>query len=401
MHLLLACLLTVSLLPLAALEQADPPSPPDSTPAATIVAPSAPCAGTDATDPASEADPAQGDLPKPEDFILLTNQRRLQGYIVERTGEGPDAAVTIRTRAGMLVLPASALAKVEKSLEKRRLDLDPQDYAGHLALAREAYTTGRHNEAYALLAGFASDPAIDLAGLRMLATLTDMLFDTERIEEAIALYERYRDAGGRDPQVLKRLDELNEKYDRYTTRLAEWQEAREANRPTDGYEVKGEWRSEDAKWANPVVATVEEMDNLDQFLRVRFAGGDKHKAALLLRNDLNLRNDPVVTFLANNPGERAVPVSVAIKTGEQWQYFESRRFSVPPGSGWQQVSFDLTAEDFKSAETSWRHTDQPENLEAVHEVQIQFHNGDRPGTLFLNGIGFRPPRAAQGGATGD
>ncbi len=339
--------------------------------------------------PASERPQVEEfEAPRPDDFILLANRHRLPGYIVARDDDADPPTVTIRTRSGLMVLPRSALATVSSGFAARQAALADDDHEERVVLAREALHNGRSQEAFDLLSQIPSQH-LGLEGLRLLATLTDALKGNDDIEAVLDLYRRYRDAGGRDPLILQRLETLEGLLREYEQALAGHRQQREEMRIDDGYEAADGWTSEDPQWANPSTPTVvDSPDGLQRVLRIAYVGGSEDKAAILRRWRLDPSNSPILQMSVSNPGDASISLSVAVKTGDNWEYFESRPYPIRPGEDWSQISFDLSGSDFKSESSNWRHSSNIANLHDIKELQVQIHNGRRDGTLYINNMGF-------------
>lgn len=321
------------------------------------------------------------------DLVHLVNGHRLSGT-VQDTGD-PDH-LTVLTPAGRLILSRRLVTQVEPGFETRRALLEADDYSGRMELVRWLLARDRKTDALALLRPVQDEAALDLEGLRLLARLIDEL---ESPAEALPLYRRYAEAGGGDPGTLARLEQLETVERAWLQQVADREASIASIEVQEGMEVEGRWEPEDPRWSNELsVALVPARPgSSDQVLRLSYkAGASDRKAAVRWRRQLDVRPSPLLVFEAWNPESHPVDISVAVKVGQSWDYFESRPYRVESSGEWQRIQFDLSAQDFKSAASGWRHNAAVSLPSEIMELQIQIHNGSRAGNLFVNSIGFLP-----------
>lgn len=323
------------------------------------------------------------------DRIQLTNGHRIHGVIDlsdEATRSDETAPLLVTTRSGSIALPRELIASIDYGFENRRLLLAADDLAGHIELARWAMANNRSADAYQLLIRFASHPDLDVGTLRLLARLTDEL---RGAQEAIDLYRRYRDAGGNDAPTLARLADLEDALARHAAAMAAWQREQAEREPiAEGLESQGSWASDNPQWANPTQVQPVRSPTGNTRLRIAFQGGEHHKASARYPSTLDVRGQPILRMHVLNPGERPAPMSIAVKTGDQWTYFESRAYNVPADNAWHTIDFDLAAADFKCAASQWQPNTTVADPDDVKELQIQVHNGNGAGEVYIDGIGF-------------
>ncbi|MFW5845455.1 MAG: tetratricopeptide repeat protein [Planctomycetota bacterium] len=340
---------------------------------------------------AAEADELASEE-SPHDIVFLSNGQQIRGQ-VERLPQDGDDLVTISTSGGgQLTLRRSQVASIKPSLARRLGQIDRLDRGGLLELARYCLIDDRREAAWDCLKRAHDHQPLDLNHLRLLARLTDEFAGPA---EALPLYRRAQEKGATDFATLDRLAELEAAYE-------EWQQRRQQalaeidKLPAveEGMEKNPNWEPEDPKWAN--AATLETViDELgprkNHLLEVRFEGGEQYKAAMVLRLEeaLDLSNSARCTFFVHNPELDDLAFSLALKTGNTREYFESRPFRVKAVDRWMEVGFDLQAKDFKAASTDWSPSTGVDKLDAVHEIQIQIHNQQRSGQVLIDGIGFQ------------
>ena len=325
-----------------------------------------------------------------EDMVVLTNKHRISGYLLDQN----EQEVTIRTVGGKLTIPRYLVLSSEISFSSRLNALDPQDYAGHLELARWCIARNQRDDALTTLSRVANHDAMDLEGLRLLARLTDESLELGP-EEALPLYRRYRDAGGQHEQTLRRLDQLEAVDAENKAAMEAYEQLLSKRVIQEGIESTGRWVSEDPRWSNQVRARVIEAEESggDKVLRLDVYGDKKDsykKAAVRWRQNMNVHGSNILHLQAANPGKDPFKVSVAVKTGSGWDYFESPPLNVPADNRWHTLEFDLLADTFKCEKDGWaKYAHRIDNSTDVREFQVQVHNGKKTGHLFINHVGFR------------
>lgn len=331
--------------------------------------------------------------PLGEDILILNNGQRLVGSIVG-IPQDSDQTIRLQSTSGELELQRWMVARVELSLDKRLEMAHELEDADKLALTRELMAADRKSEAWRLLQSLDLDPrTMPLGDLLLLVRLRDELGDGSDVEELIDLYRLYAERGGKDPAALARLEQLEAAQEDYQASLEDYRRKIDELPPVvDGLEQRQKWRSEDPKYANAVTISHKsrgEGKRENVFLQVDVAGGSDYKGAMVLNETMNLDADAVLTLHVTNVGDHQVPISIAIKTGEDWTYYESKPVTVPPAARDLEIGFDLQASTFKSQATKWSHRARARNLDQVREIQIQFHNQRKDATLYLDAIGFR------------
>lgn len=322
-----------------------------------------------------------------EDLVILSNRHRITGYLLAET----EHEVTIRTAGGTLRIPAHLVARTEPGFQRRLDALAADDHDGHLRLARWCLARDRRDDALTVLKAIRAHPAITPTTLALLARLTD---EIDGAEAALPIYRAWRDAGGDDPETRERLAQLEAVAAENASKQQAYERELAARTVKEGLESTRRWTPEDPKWANPVRARVVEapQSDGDRVLRLSFDGAadDRHrKAAIRWREQLDVRGSNVLYFEVSNVSDRALPISIAVKSGEDWAYYESTTQNVAGDGRWQALEFDLTAPIYKCAEDDYRsHAYRVAATDDIREIQIQVHNGTRDGHLFLNNLGF-------------
>ncbi len=92
-----------------------------------------------------------------------------------------------------------------------------------------------------------------------------------------------------------------------------------------------------------------------------------------------------LTFDLYNAGDAAV-VDVAIRTGSEWTWHESLPTDLV--SGWNHISYDLTAYKWKTKASNWEYTSQIGNLNQVQTFGIGIFGYAHPGAAYIDNIKF-------------
>jgi hypothetical protein len=385
------------------------PRPIAPTAASETSKPGAPPAGRSATSAQSAQAPAERSGPPPQlvehDTVILDNEQRFRGTVL--SNQTDEDWVAINTGNGIMRIRRERVVRVEYGLTARMGQVKSDDVAGLIDLARWCRANGRNPEAMQLLTKAVSLPACDLESRGLYAQLVDEL---DGAEKALPLYVAYRNAGGTDADILARLVELE-------TAHRVWEEQMRAlgldpgtsaatGQPTaaatassvdEGYE-KYKWDPDSADWSSPAKPSLITLVTPDGPRRVLQIDYEAHptkpnidKAAVVLRRPLALRADAKLTFLAANRSTKDVRIGIAVKTGTEWTYYESKPQvlkATSSGQEFAQLTFDLSAADFKAQATNWAHSARIANLEQVRELQILFHNGRNDGSVWIAGLNF-------------
>ena len=345
-----------------------------------------------ATSLASLVMPSPASASDNEDVIILMSGHQLRGSITEQN----DNYLTLSTAGGLMVLGTDRIDTINYGTDTPKDILDqessPQQraYFRDLRLAQMAFATNKRDEAYQLLEQHRQ--ILDLDGMRLLALLID---SQDKPREALDLYRAYQAAGGQDAATLRRLRTIELAVKQFETDmaayLAEGNKAPEATSFQNGLEARQGWRAEKPDFANPASVWIIDNPRLkeDTLLQIDANGGNKWKASATRRLRFNAEDRSIVTLRVFNAGDRSVPISVAIKTGNRHNYFESLSQQVPANKEWYPLQFNLRDDTFKSAADNYRqHAHQPDGLKDVRELQIQVHNRSSQATIVINDLYF-------------
>lgn len=326
------------------------------------------------------------------DVVELANGRSLSGRIIGRSG---DASIVIDTASGRIGLDEEQILRVVPGFATRLRELDSNDYRGHLDLARWARLNKRSTQALELLSPFLDSSQLDAEGMGLLARLTDEVVQPPQdgAARALPLYQRYAAMGGQDQELLERLRVLRAVQDDYDRRLSDAEARRAQVTVVEGLEAEDGWRPEQIEYANPLTVEALVLPNTgkNRGLRFSYQGGDKYKAVARRSSAvaLDIRSTPLLGVWIWNPTKAALGVSIAVKTGEHWDYYESVARSVPAGDSWHRLTFDLLETSFKCKKDDYAKYGFPvENPDSIREIQLQLHNGKANGEVLVDGVAF-------------
>jgi hypothetical protein len=96
----------------------------------------------------------------------------------------------------------------------------------------------------------------------------------------------------------------------------------------------------------------------------------------------------VLTFFAQNPGDKPLSIAIGIKTGSKYLFHESPQQVVKPGQAFHKLRFDFKAANFKSAASNWENNIRVADLNDVKEIQLLIYNGSADGSLVISNMGF-------------
>ncbi|TVR46093.1 MAG: hypothetical protein EA402_03105 [Planctomycetota bacterium] len=325
------------------------------------------------------------------DVVVLTNGHQITG----RVAEASPQSVLIEQEHGEVRLPRQLVQAVHLGFTSRLERLDRSDYEAVIALAVWAKDRGLLAEAFSLAELAWGLPQRDGRAALLLAQLLDAQAGKQR--EALEYYRAWRDRhGGSERSVMARIEDLERHFRSYEEALAAYQQQLASARENhvEGLEARDGWQGDDPQHANQVEVTqrsIEEHGIENVILEVQYQGGSQDKAVVRRRVTFDASQAQTIRFEVSNPGEHPIPVSLAVKAGPGYTYYESTTVTVPPRSGWHPVSFSLTSQDWKSEASNWAHNTTIGTANNVRELQIQFHNRRRDGTVYLDAIPILRP----------
>ncbi|MHC4198710.1 MAG: hypothetical protein ACYSU0_01775 [Planctomycetota bacterium] len=160
---------------------------------------------------------------------------------------------------------------------------------------------------------------------------------------------------------------------------------------SDGLARSRDWKV--LEWANPAEVSPWKWRSAadDVALIVKLDGGKLDKTALSRKLKLAIADKGKLRMDIYNATMQQLPVAVAVYTSVDRVYFEGKRKMVRPG--WNRVTYDLGASDFKCASSEWKHTAAIWGKDDVREIVLLFYGTKAPAA------GVKAPPAGQKAAT--
>ncbi len=324
------------------------------------------------------------------DAVVLAHGQELAGVILSSPDDtGP---VRIQTKSGILTLPKDLVKEVRRGLTSRLAALKADDVNGHAVLGLWCDAQGFKDEALRLLRR-----AYDLGSknAQAVGALGRLIDEVEKnCEEALKFYKEYRDTlQGKDPALLARLAEIESSEASFIAAKEQAMERIKSLQEQEGLE-KEFWQGDNKNYSNQIERELRPLDPKalvsNQVLDVKLLATGKDKAVIRTRYEFDGSSGPVFVFYVTAPNLK-IPVSLAVKTGDQWEYYESKAVPLVGSNEPQRIQFDLKAKDWKSKNSGWTHNGSIGNAANIREIQIQFHNGRQEAHVLIDGIGFLAP----------
>lgn len=324
------------------------------------------------------------------DAVVLAHGQELAGVIL--SGPEETGPVRIKTQSGILSLPKELVKEVRRGLTSRLAALKADDVNGHAVLGLWCDSQGFKDEALRLLRRAYDLGSKNVQGVGTLGRLLDEV--EKNCEEALKFYKEYRDTlQGKDPALLARLAEIETSEASFLAAKEQAMERIKNLQEQEGLE-KEFWQGDNKNYSNQIERELRPLDPKalvsNQVLDVKLLATGKDKAVIRSRYEFDGSAGPSFVFFVTAPNLK-IPVSLAVKTGDLWDYYESKAVPLVGSNEPQRIQFDLKAKDWKSKNTSWAYTGGIGNASNIREIQIQFHNGRQEAHVLIDGIGFLPP----------
>jgi len=357
-----------------------------------------------------------------QDILTLTNKQSIFGTILE--GDDPTT-VDINTGSGVVRIPKSLVEWPPfygLISERKRLDRDTLAELVHFA----TWCEDRDHKADALAAldRAVTMPGVDAEAIGMHARLVDESSDPSRGPPvALPMYRAYKDAGGRDPNLLARLSQLETVLADHNAALAAMNlqpldvsgagttVVAQVQQPVpdtskSGMEAKGApFQSEELQWSLPVEVQVTNLPAAEGGARVLSvvstgvaatppADGKRPPEKVAIKKSLTYAIDDTtsnLTFQIRNLGTRSVMVAVALKTGDRWTFYESLKQQVTPSQEFKTLNVDFKARTFKCEASKWQNSGTIVDLDQVKELQVLIYNNGQPVDLAIQGMQLGKP----------
>ncbi len=112
----------------------------------------------------------------------------------------------------------------------------------------------------------------------------------------------------------------------------------------------------------------------------------KDKAAFQLAEKLNLKDQTALLMDIYVPDDKPVRLAVALVTGNNFEWYESKTVILPGGEWTMGVRFDLTLATWKAQKSGWNHTLKPDNLDQVRNLNLLVYNGRQEGKIYVDSV---------------
>jgi hypothetical protein len=212
---------------------------------------------------------------------------------------------------------------------------------------------------------------------------------------ALENYKLYIQSGKNEKLMLiakKAVERLSKKV----KSVSEGKKSKEKVLSIDGYET-GAWAS--PGWGNATKASSPSVkgrenrvlevtfDNRDR--QGKLLSADKRKAPVQLRMESDVSSTPILSFDIYNPNKKALQISIAMITGQKYEWFESNLIGVPAGKWKPSISLDLKRRYWKSASSAWRNISPVGNQKRLRSLIVLIYNGSMKGKIYIDNIKFQ------------
>ncbi len=313
-------------------------------------------------------------IPVYADTILFKDDLTLECDVVKIT----DKEITVRISKGTFTFPKDRIKKIDYNFEKRKSMIPDDDYAAHYDLGLWAFSCEEYDKALSQFLYCEGKKGIPDELLLKTAEIYEKRNDTEN---AVKYLNKYLDKHKDDEAVKKHLEELVKKAEEPGNKTVS-----SMKQADEGMEILKGWLIE--KWGNPGKITPSKgiHDSTENHvLKVEYDAKGEDKTAVRIQAKMDLTDKKTCTADIYNPENRAISFALAFVTSPGYAWYESKTQPIKPG--WNlNVSFDLTARNFKSKETNWNHTTDIKNKANTSQFILLIYNGRRTGTLYFDNI---------------
>ncbi len=372
-------------------------------------------AGAEAAGPShaksvATANPAAAD-PNLLDEVRLVNHQVLYGTILNDPAS--DQTLDLNTGSGTLRIPMDQVDKdhIILGLAARRARLDRDTCDELLQFATWCQERNYTDDALKALRRAVAMPSVPISAVGQLARLVDV---NGHPEIALPIYRRYQQGGGDDAGLNQRLADLEKILSEHEQKLSELglpaddptggaivaasEQPKPAAPAPGGLESKG-WTPELIQWSLPCTAQVQSVTTDDgplEVLAVSSPGKSDQppangksapeKVAVKRPVDLALADQTVIQLKIRNLGKHKVLLALALKTTDQWRFYESKQVQILPGEEFKTQHFDLKDQTWKCQASNWLYNAKIDGLDQIKELQLLIYNGGNPVELEINGM---------------
>lgn len=146
-----------------------------------------------------------------------------------------------------------------------------------------------------------------------------------------------------------------------------------------GMEV-GQWSVE--PWSNS--GSVEKQTvNGQKLMEFLYTGGKTDKAAFKHITQFGLKPNGKIRLHVYTGEDKPPQVAIAVLTTAAYKWHESKWRDLK--KGWNQLEFDVSSNDWKTEAAQWKFSVPVAPLDAVRAVDFIVFNGDKTGTMYVQG----------------
>lgn len=154
--------------------------------------------------------------------------------------------------------------------------------------------------------------------------------------------------------------------------------------PPPGIE-RGIWQVEN--WGNGGSVEKIAVDN-QKLVKLTFKADKKEKAAFKHSTALGIDRDGKLRLNVYSDDEKPPQLAVAIITTRGFRWHESKPADLK--KGWNKLEFAVGLKEWKTQTSDWKHTVPVEPADDVRAIILLVLNGDKAGTLFIQGLSCDP-----------
>jgi len=326
------------------------------------------------------------------DTVVFKKGTRLECKVVADTPEGLLVLLGNEDK-GSMILDRSTIERVEYDYDSRLAEILAREKEEGRKLYTEHYDLGIWCEEHALDDPLMYDRALD----RYLYSRDKPDIPNEVYLRLGRMYEKCKEPNPGEAynayaEYLRRQPDSAE-AEQAVKRLAEEIEKNKPVTPAqklpagEGLEMRV-WNWE--RWSNPgTVRSVKDTGNeRTVVLEGKYKSGAKDKTAFAYPINGNLDGKKALLFDVYNPEGRALQIAMAVVTGGNYEWYESKMVRAE-GKKWTLgMRFDLTESQWKSKQTGWAHRGKPDNLAATRNLVLLVYNYTSDGTIFIDNIRF-------------
>lgn len=120
-----------------------------------------------------------------------------------------------------------------------------------------------------------------------------------------------------------------------------------------------------------------------QSLAISFNKGERDRAFFILEKQLDLSDGKFLAFDLVDPEQAVEAIAISVNTGEDWYWYESSAVKLPPDA--TQITFDIEAKNYGTANSEWQPTEEIANREDVKRLVVIVYPKNT-GTAYIDNL---------------